>query len=956
MKLPGPFRRYRDLTLTAKLFLLLLPLTLVPLVAVLAQWHFVAKRQVADELRTRLETRWSFVEQGIQGFIVRKSTRLREIADSPLIQDMFGYMEYGLREETANVQEKIREYFVRLTSEEDDKAIQRACLTGPSKGLLIKVVRGRAVRGVEGGMAPECPTPGAASPPVRMTVHGPDAEIRDRFLRLSVSLLDRWKRAWALLAFDVPFRELSELLQRLPLPEEGAGIILDGEGKVAACADTSRPAPLMGFCADKELLSRLSSDRVMEDARQSPQGGVAYGHVLFVGKLPIREGWRVALAVPLERHERNVRQLGWASLVAGFLFFGAAIAVLLPLARRATAPLRRLEEHARRISSGDFQQKLPDTISGNDEIGRLAGAFNAMVDSLAGRDLRLRQQAETLAARNEELTTMNRVVSRAGSTLRLDELLPALLDEILTSMGLTIGVIRLVDETSGELYLAAHRGLSEEYAKNPPRIPIGEEITGRVALTNEPILIPDIQNDPARARLLSRIRSDEPLRGFAAVPIVAQTQVIGVLAFGATMSRTFNQTDLSSLVSIGVGIGACIRNARLYQELSEAYERLRTLQDHLIRTEKLSAMGQLIAGVAHEISNPLTTILGYGQLLQASSDDPEVLEEIRTIIEQARRCARVVEKLLAFARETDKKVEVLDLHEVIGEVLEPARLNLVLRGIDLSDQRKRGLCFVSGDRYQLQQVFLNLLTNAQQAIEEQEPPRVIGIELEVKGDRCVATISDNGPGIRPEVLRRVFDPFFTTKEQGKGTGLGLSVSYGIAKDHGGEIAIESEAGKGTRVSVQLPRTSNTAPDKSADGAASPSAVWPGRKVLVIDDEPSICRLIEGAVRLLQVEVLTAGSVKEARSVIRSASPDLILSDIRLPDGDAFGILDGLGGTGEAYPGRLAFMSGDVVSNETRQGLEKSGAPCLQKPFEVKDIQRFVSECLQRLEDRPGLRR
>lgn len=955
MKLDGLFRRYHDLTLTTKLFFLLLPLAFVPLIAVLAQWHFVTKRQIADELRMRLETRWSFVEQGVQGFIARKSARLREVADSPLFQDLFGYLEYGLREETANVQEKIREYFARLSSERDDKATHRVCLAGPSKGLLIKVVQGTAVRGAETGRTPPCPLPVAASPSVQMTVHGPDADIPERFLRLSVPLMDRWKRSWALLAFDIPFGELSELMERLPLPEEGAGIILDREGKVVACTDTSRLAAPSGLCADDDLLARLSR-RIMEDAQRRPHGEIAYRHVLFVGELPIQEGWRIALVVPLARHERNIRQLGWASLLAGFLFLGAAIAVLLPLARRATAPLRRLEEHARRISAGDFQQKLPDSISGNDEIGRLAGAFNVMVDSLAGRDLRLRQQAETLAARNEELTTLNQVVSRAGSTLRLDELLPALLDEILAAMGLKIGVIRLVDQASGELYLAAHRGLAEEYAKNPPRIPIGEEITGRVALTGEPIFIPDIGNDPARARLLSRIRSDEPLRGFAAVPIVAQTRIIGVLAFGATMSRTFNQTDLSSLVSIGVGIGACIRNARLYQELSEAYERLRTLQDHLIRTEKLSAMGQLIAGVAHEISNPLTTILGYAQLLQGGSDDPEVLEEIRTIIEQARRCARVVEKLLAFARETDKKVEVLDLHEVIGEVLEPARLNLVLRGVDLADRRSRGLCFVSGDRYQLQQVFLNLITNAQQAVEEQEPPRLLGIDLEIKDDRCVATISDNGPGIRPEVLRRVFDPFFTTKEQGKGTGLGLSVSYGIVKDHGGEVTIESEPGKGTRVSVQLPRTSGVAASESTNGAVPPPVVWPGRRILVIDDEPSICRFVEGAVRALQVEVVTAGSVEEARSVIRSASPDLILSDIRLPDGDAFGILDGLGGTEEMDPLRLAFMSGDVVSDETREGLRKSGAPCLRKPFEVKDIQRFVSECLQRLDDRPGLRR
>ena len=215
----GFFRRYRDLPLTTKLFLLLLPLAFVPLVAVLAQWHFLTRRQIADELRMRLETRWSFVEQGVQGFIARKAARLREVAESPLVQDLLGYREYGLKEESTNVQTKIQEYFARLSSERDDKATHRICLAGKSKDLLIKVVRGAIVREALGGTSPaECPLPDTASSSVRMTVHDSDAEIPGRFLRLSIPLMDRWKRPWALLAFDIPFIELSELMERLPLP------------------------------------------------------------------------------------------------------------------------------------------------------------------------------------------------------------------------------------------------------------------------------------------------------------------------------------------------------------------------------------------------------------------------------------------------------------------------------------------------------------------------------------------------------------------------------------------------------------------------------------------------------------------------------------------------------------------------------------------------------------------
>ena len=944
MALARFFSRFRDLSLTSKLFVLLLPLAFVPLLAVLAQWHFIAKKQITDEVRARLQARWSLVEQGVKGFVARKEARIREIAESPLIQDFHGYLEYGLSEEAANVKGKIQDFFVQLSNEHDDKPVHRVCLSSPSKGQVIKVVRGVPVESIPPRQTLGCSSDVPDAARLTVATHPPDAEIKGGYLRFSLPLFDRWKRPWGFLSVDIPFEELSEIMERLPLPEEGTGIILNGNGGVVACAGVIHQPSGTNLCGNRDILERLAASIMRGDVR-NPHGEILQDHVIFSGPLAVQSGWVIALVVPLERYERGIRQLGWASFVAGLLFFGAAIAVLLPITRRATAPLRRLEEHARGIATGDFERKLPFVISSHDEIGKLAGAFNTMVESLASRDLRLRQQAENLNARNEELTTLNRVISRAGSTLHLEELLPALLDEILAAMGLEIGAIRLVDEVSGDLYLAAHRGLSDDYVKSPPRIPIGGELTGRVVLTGQPVFIQDVQADPASAHLLWRVQAEEPLRCFAAVPLVAQSKAIGVLALGATGDRTFNQTELSSLISVGLGIGACIRNARLYRELSEAYERLQTLQDHLIRTEKLSAMGQLIAGVAHEISNPLTTILGYAQLLQARLENKEVLEEIRTIIEQARRCARVVEKLLAFARETEKKEEVLDLHEVIGDVLEPARLNLVLHNIEAVYRGGPGRFFVSGDRYQMQQVFLNLITNAQQALEEREPPRNLGIDIEARGESCVVMVSDNGPGIPPEVLRRVFDPFFTTKGQRKGTGLGLSVSYGIVKDHGGEIRIESVVGEGTRMKVQLPRVSPGArPDPSEDTQRAFPA-WPGLKVLVVDDEPGICKFIEEALKPLQVEVITAGSLEDAVGKIRLDSPDFVLADIHLPDGDGFQLFDRLMGNGVFEPDRVAFTSGDIVNEGTRKRLKEIGRPYIRKPFDVTEIRRFLSECL-----------
>ncbi len=933
--------RFNRLSLTSKLFLLLLPLALVPLLAILSYWHFVTKKQITNELRLRLEGRWTTVEEEMRRFFSQKRARVREVAGSPLFKDLFGNLEYGLREEAENTRAKIREYFLQLS--DDQQAIHRICFTLRAGMSQIKTVR--EGQGSTGQQIPGMKCLPVFSDTVMPTsLKDPDGELKSRFVRFTEPLIDRWGEIWAFLSFDVPLFELSRLLEKLPLPGGGASLIFEAHGDSIACAEEPGQIPPGEICSKVDIIKNWGRAISAKNSVE-PHGETIDGFVMFAGGLPIKNlTWRAALVVPLDRYDKNIRQLGWNSFIAGLLFFSAAVIVLMPLSRRATAPLRRLEELTRTIAEGDFQQRLP--ITSGDEIGRLANAFNAMADSLANRDTRLRQQAESLTARNEELATLNRIIDQASMSLKIETLLPSLLDEILSVMNLKVGAIRLVDPIEKVLRLVANRGLSTAYEKMPETIHIGEELTGRVAQTGRPVFIEDVNADPAAAKLLERVQAGQPLRCFAAVPIVANEKIIGVLALGATGDRTFHQTDLSSLVSIGLGIGACIENARLYEDLETAYERLKALQENLIQAEKLSALGQLVAGVAHEINNPLTTILGYAQLIQSNPENLNHQEEVETIIDQTRRCAKVVENLLAFARKSGKHQEQLNLAEVVRDVLDAAKMSLSLHNIEITYTAQKDECFILGDRYQLQQVFLNVITNAQHALEDHPLPRSLEVVITSSGDNYTVSVIDNGEGIPPEVARKIFDPFFTTKPVGKGTGLGLSLSYGIIKDHGGDITIESQSGSGTTANIIFPRLTEKRHQKSEK--PKQGASWKhlaGRRILVVDDEKTICEFLKASLSPVGMDITIAHSLKDAMEILRDTSPDIILTDVRLRDGDGFHLYDEVKASGNVRPGHFAFMSGDIVSEQTLEKLQNSKCPHIQKPFGIEDVRQFLSNRL-----------
>ena len=321
-----------------------------------------------------------------------------------------------------------------------------------------------------------------------------------------------------------------------------------------------------------------------------------------------------------------------------------------------------------------------------------------------------------------------------------------------------------------------------------------------------------------------------------------------------------------------------------------ALDELKKAQQTLVQAEKLTALGELVAGVAHELNNPLTGVLGFSQLLLRADLDPGVRSDIERIAWEAGRAARIVQNLLSFARMQDVQKQPVDLLDILARTVEIKVYDLRVSSIQVEMELAKELPPVLFDPSQLQAVFLNLINNAQDAMTSAHGRGTLWIRAEQVGGRIRVTIADDEPGVRSEHLTRIFDPFFTTKAVGKGTGLGLSICQGIVSGHGGRIWVESEIGKGATFTMELPVT-HEAWAKNADhktGELTTSVR--GGNILVIDDEEVIRDL---AVQVLGQAGYRVEARANAREVIESgiaADFDLLLLDIKMPDMDGKGIL------------------------------------------------------------------
>jgi two-component system NtrC family sensor kinase len=367
----------------------------------------------------------------------------------------------------------------------------------------------------------------------------------------------------------------------------------------------------------------------------------------------------------------------------------------------------------------------------------------------------------------------------------------------------------------------------------------------------------------------------------------------------------------------------------------------------------MAALGQTISGVAHELNNPLATILSWAERLSARTtlEDP-IRQGLETILGESERAARIVRNLLTFARKRQTTRAMVDINQVVRETLALRAYDQRLSNITVIDALAAGLPQIFADGHQMQQVLLNLIINAEQAMLAAHGRGVLVLRTWHDADResVILEINDDGPGVPDEVQPKIFDPFFTTKEVGKGTGLGLTVAYAIVQEHGGRIRLESPPNRGASFYVEVPISGGKLASPSAGRARlsdrlDEKPAGAGASILVVEDEAALATAVADALRDAGYGVEHASDGEDALAMLKLATFDAVICDLKMPRLDGKAFYRALAAAAPMLARRVIFVTGDVAGSETETLLEQSACPWLAKPFRLGDLLRTVREVL-----------
>ncbi len=568
------------------------------------------------------------------------------------------------------------------------------------------------------------------------------------------------------------------------------------------------------------------------------------------------------------------------------------------------------------------------------EIGEIAQAFGRML-------VELRASTERLEDLVFKLGALNDMVEMAARIPRIEDLLSHVLERTMRAVSAGIGSIMLLDRERRTLRIAVGRGL-QEAGRGPVEVKVGEGIAGKVVEMGEAVVVEDIEKDPRFGQ------ASDPRYGggsFICMPLRVGERIVGVVnlakkevAPGST--GVFSQTDLQFLNALATYTAYAVDNARLFEEAQQAAQRLQEVvedqklrltlaQQQMIQAAKLSALGELVAGVAHELNNPLTVLVGASEILEQQA--PEGLKEYAQMIREATDAARhIVRGLLTFGRQMPLERRHVMLDDLIEKALALTSADLRIESVKVDRDMAADLPPVWADGHQLQQVLVNLVTNAKQAMAElPEAERRLKLTTRALGvDRVRILVEDTGPGIPSEVLPKIFDPFVTTKGSA-GTGLGLSISYGIIREHGGQITADSRPGHGATFTIDLPV--GTAASGALSEAGGQALRLDGMRILIVERDQAVQKILLEHLEPTGCTALTVASADEARQQLRDGI-DLVVADFNLDGVDWLELLGQVAASGTAVGHRFIFITAGPIGEEADTALRNAGAALLYKPF------------------------
>lgn len=589
-----------------------------------------------------------------------------------------------------------------------------------------------------------------------------------------------------------------------------------------------------------------------------------------------------------------------------------------------------------------LESRLPNRYARADAAR--AQAFAAFA-ALAVRNAELYHRAREQSNR---LAFVGKIARMITATHDLRQIFNYLVEHLRSVVPLDVAELALIDQADQRLKLIArHPESGESNAKSACYSDQEAHLIHRIMEQRQPCALP-LQGSYKHPLVHRLISAD--MRSCLIVPIADDENVPGMLLLASRQPHAFPAIEVRTLADLAQHLAVAIQNAQLHQAREQALADLRIAQRRLIQSERLTAVGELVAGVAHELNNPLTAVLGFASLLQQMAP-AEMQHDLAMIVEGATRARRIVQNLLAFARQREAHLEEVDLNAAVRQVLALLSYQMRSHGITVEERLADSLPMTVADATALKQVLLNLLNNAQQALASWKGERRISIttraEVQDGQQRLVIDVADTGPGILPEHLPLVFEPFFTTKPVGEGTGLGLSICYGIVKQYHGDIRVSSVPGKGACFTVELPVQSllTKRMGRTPQMIAQPSRT---HTILVIDDEAPVAELVA---RLLRDEGFTVDVCRDgmiALDQIKRNAYDLIVCDVRMPGMSGDELFAELKQRAPHLTRRLLFISGDTASRSTRDFLERSGAQHIEKPFASEEFLAAVRQCLASL--------
>ena len=607
-------------------------------------------------------------------------------------------------------------------------------------------------------------------------------------------------------------------------------------------------------------------------------------------------------------------------------------------------PVRALAESATRLGHGDLTARIPETRLA--EMRPTVRAFNSMAASLE----HALHEARTRQARLESLVEISGELSRAQS---LDSLLGRIAEACGRLVNTDWAGFRLVD--GDELVVAGTMHEGEDMPLKT-RIKMGESLAGMVAATGRPLLLSNPADHPSLLPEHAEAMRRHAYRGSLTVPAKIGDRVVGVLSFLTRREEGFSTEDMAIATAFASHAAIALENARLLHESRRAYDELAQTQGQLEQAQKMDAIGRLAGGVAHDFNNLLTVILGRTDIMlhPLPPEDP-MRRGIELIRRTAVRAADLTRQLLAFSRKQVLEAVVLDLNAVTVDMKDMLG-RLIGEDIALVTTPTPGLGRVKADRGQIEQVVMNLAVNARDAM-----PRGGHIVLETEnvdldgeyvrrhmgarpGPHVMLSVADSGVGIPREILPHIFEPFFTTKEHGKGTGLGLATVYGIVKQSGGYIEVDSEPDRGTTFRIYLPRVDAPAP--ASERSSRPAAVAGGTEtLLLVEDEEGVRELARDILRASGYTVIEARNGSEALVLSeRHQGPlELLLTDVVMPRMSGRELAERLAPLRPSMG--VLFMSGYTDDAVIRHGVLGADTAFLQKPFTPTMLLQRVRETL-----------